>query len=212
MKRKVFAICITSLVFISQLLTARYINQNRNIISDLEISNLDVLLELDSAFTPECDNAINTFDNENLVDFITNDRDVLVLIKCKILGPHNKINNMDLSQSWISIKGLKLLIDSGSLDDLNCLNLTGLHLGNQAAKIIADAPQLSNLRVLILSLNQIDFEGVKSISQSEFLGSLEVLDVSKNAINRSGVDLIEKSPHLSNLIKLDTSNNLEPSK
>ncbi|KAF0976588.1 hypothetical protein FDP41_004487 [Naegleria fowleri] len=114
---------------------------------------------------------------------------------------------LNLGQIQIYSEGVKLLVESEHLTQIQSLNLQWCDILNNGITTIASNPRFCHLTFLNCDGNQIGDEGVKAIATSEYMKHLTTLELESNVIGNEGVQFIASSPFMTHLTFLNLKSN-----
>jgi uncharacterized protein (TIGR02996 family) len=117
------------------------------------------------------------------------------------------IRHLDLAESGLRVKDLKLLLASPHLTNLLSLTLAYNGFGDAGARVVAESPNLPRLTSLSMYSDQVGDKGAIALAQAPHLAHLTVLDLQSNQVGPKGAEALAASPHLANLERLDLRSN-----
>lgn len=115
---------------------------------------------------------------------------------------------LHLTDTALTIDGLRLLANAPSLASLHELNLNGNRLTHEATRVLAEGRLLSQLETLHLDSNLLGDSGALIVREWPALPRLSRLGLGQNQIFAAGVEALAETPALRGLISLDLSRNI----
>jgi len=115
------------------------------------------------------------------------------LAHCRAL---RRVSFLDLSNNHLRDQGVRILMQSPHIGNLEGLNLSSVGLGDVGARALASATDLVGLRELYLCDNRITHSGLRVLAESPLVQQLEILSLRFNVCT-DGRALLHADPALS---------------